>query len=252
MAPDGHPALKLLQYQHATRSKKSITRKCYDWAKVMVPLELRLFINRMLGRGTRRAAADNGGMDNFSGKLRVDLERVIMRARETADYVIACPHMGGQFNLEPGTFSKYMMDFFRTQKVDCVVANHAHVVQRCEWKEDMLACYCLGNFCVFPLNSDMIRGSLTEYSIMLHLYLDDSGPGLTTSGVGFTVLKNVKNNEGLLTVYPVKNLYDSLDGENERKKLRQENSTIIKRFCPTMDKDMDVRLEYAMERRTMV
>jgi len=247
LGPDGRPAVKLLQYQHPVRSEKSLSRKCYGWAKTMVPLEWRVFINGILGRGARRVTVDNVGMDDFSGKLREDMEGEIKRAREGADYVILCPHMGGQFNSEPGSFSKYMMEFFQTQKVDCVVANHAHVVQQCEWKQGMLACYCLGNFSVYPSASDMIEELLTEYSIMLHLYLDDSGSGLITSGVGFSVLKNVVDDKGLLTVYPVKELYDKIDDEAGRQKLRKENSIIVKRFCETMSGDIDVISEYRIE-----
>jgi len=247
LGPDGRPAVKLLQYQHPVRSEKSLSRKCYDWAKAKVPLEWRVFINGILGRGARRVTVDNVGMDDFSGKLREDMEREIKRARDVADYVIVCPHMGGQFNSEPGAFSKYMMEFFQTQEVDCVVANHTHIVQRSEWKEEMLACYCLGNFNVYPSASDMIAEILTEYSIMLHLYLDDRGSRLTTSGVGFSVLKSVADDKGLLTVYPVTDLYNKLAVENERQKLRDENSIIVKRFCETMSGDIDVIPEYRME-----
>jgi poly-gamma-glutamate synthesis protein (capsule biosynthesis protein) len=247
LGSDGRPAVKLLQYQHPVRSKKRMARKCYDWAKARVPLELRVLINGVLGRGVRRITVDNGGMDDFSGKLREDMKGEIKRARAGADYVIVCPHMGGQFNSEPGTFSKYMMNFFQSQGADCVVANHAHVVQRSEWKEGMLVCYCLGNFSVYPSASDMIADPLTGYSIMLHLYLDDSGPGLITSGVGFSVLKSVADDKGLLTIYPVKDLYDALDDEDKRQKLRDENSIIVKRFCETMSGDIDVMPEYRME-----
>jgi len=139
------------------------------------------------------------------------------------------------------------MTFFQTQGAECVVANHAHVVQRSEWKEEMLACYCLGNFSVYPSTSDMIAEQLSEYSIMLHLYLDDRGSGLITSGVGFSVLKSVADDEGLLTVYPVTDLYNKLAVENERQKLRDENSIIVKRFCETMSGDIDVIPEYRME-----
>ena len=247
LGPDGRPAVKLLQYQHPVRSEKGMARKCYDWAKAKVPLELRVFINDVLGRGARRITVDNGGMDDFSGKLREDMMGEIKRARDGADYVIVCPHMGGQFNSEPGAFSKYMMTFFQTQGAECVVANHAHVVQRSEWKKEMLACYCLGNFSVYPSTSDMIAEQLSEYSIMLHLYLDDGGSGLITSGVGFSVLKSVADDEGLLTVYPVTDLYNKLAVENERQKLRDENSIIVKRFCETMSGDIDVIPEYRME-----
>jgi hypothetical protein len=82
---------------------------------------------------------------------------------------------------------------------------------------------------------------------MLHLYLDDSGSGLITSGVGFSVLKNVVDDKGLLTVYSVKELYDKLDDEDGRQKLRKENSIIVKRFCETMSGDIDVISEYRIE-----
>jgi poly-gamma-glutamate synthesis protein (capsule biosynthesis protein) len=245
--PDGRPAVKLLRYQHPAQPKKSIMARCYDWAKAKIPLEMRVFINGILGRGGRTITVDNGGMDDFSGKLREDMAREIKQAQKTADYVIVCPHMGGQFNLEPGTFSKYMMDFFQAQGADCVVANHSHVVQRSEWRKEMLACYCLGDFSVFPSSPGVVKGLLSEYLIMLHLYLDDNGPGLTTSHVGFTVLKNIEDNRGLLTVYPVKELYDTLDDEEERKKLKKENSIIVKRFCEKMSGDINVESEYTIQ-----
>jgi len=247
LGSDGHPVVKLLQNQHSIRSHKGIARRFYNYVKARIPLEMRIFINGVLGRGKRAAVVDNGGIDDFSGKPRENIEREIKRAREEADYVIVCPHMGGQFNLEPGKFSKYMMNFFQTQKVDCVVANHAHVVQRCEWKDDMFACYCLGNFSAFPSTSDMIAELLTEYSIILHLYLDDNDAGLKTSAVGFSVLKSVVDHGGLMTIYPVKQLYDERLDENERRKLKQKNSIVVRRFCETTAGDIDVKAEYEVK-----
>lgn len=43
-----------------------------------------------------------------------------------------CMHSGGQFHSESGKYNEYMMEFMDGNRVDIVVGNHTHLVQRIE------------------------------------------------------------------------------------------------------------------------
>src|SRR5699024_1225152 len=93
-------------------------------------------------------------------------------AKQNADIVIMCMHSGGQFHPEPGSFSKYMMNFFDENGVDLVVGNHAHVVQKADrFKSGMFGAYCLGNFSISPSSVYVLHEDLPDYSILLHVYI---------------------------------------------------------------------------------
>ena len=63
----------------------------------------------------------DGDTDNkYLGLLAEDLKT----AREKADYVIVCSHIGGQFNETPGTYSRFMADFVLEHGADMLIGNH--------------------------------------------------------------------------------------------------------------------------------
>lgn len=58
------------------------------------------------------------------------IEKGIIKAKNLSDVVVACLHIGGQFNEEPGEYSKFIVDFFVKKGVDIIVGNHPHVIQK--------------------------------------------------------------------------------------------------------------------------
>ena len=58
------------------------------------------------------------------------------KAKITADLVVVCPHMGGQFNIVPGSYAKFLMKFLFDCGADIVIGNHPHVIQKFEKRKN--------------------------------------------------------------------------------------------------------------------
>lgn len=170
-------------------------------------------IKRKLGLNYNTAYQDNYIdliHDGYLAKLQSDIQKT----KEVADIVIVCLHSGGQFNPEPGTYSKEVIKRIENMGADLLIGNHAHVVQKSEYINDMFAAYCLGNFSISPSSIYLIMDDYPEFSILLHIYIDCESKKIDK--VTFTILKIVEEANGLLTVVPVTDII------NENNKNKQE------------------------------
>ena len=121
----------------------------------------------------------------------------IDEARQQADFVLFCPHIGGQFNPIPGAFSKYIVSAAAERGVDAIAASHAHVVQEAEMRQGIPCFYSLGNFSMSPNSVYLLHEDLPEYGIAAHLYLENARIAKTS----FSILRIVE--EKSMTVFPV-------------------------------------------------
>lgn len=112
----------------------------------------------------------------------------VRQAREMADHVFLCPHMGGQYNTSPGVFSKTVMERFAGSGATAVIGNHAHVIQPLAWLGGVPCAFALGNFLAAPSNPHCVRNVGAEYSLALHMYLSAG----RIKKITFTLLKIVE------------------------------------------------------------
>lgn len=75
----------------------------------------------------------------------------LKRARESADFVIVCPHWGTEYTYEPNASQRYWAKLFSDNGADLILGAHPHVVQPVEWIEGIdghrtLCYYSVGNF----------------------------------------------------------------------------------------------------------
>lgn len=80
-----------------------------------------------------------------------EIEKDIARARELgADWVIALPHFGNEYQRTPSAEQRELVEFLLSQGVDIILGNHPHVLQPIEitpWEGgDRLIVYSQGNF----------------------------------------------------------------------------------------------------------
>ncbi len=97
--------------------------------------------------------------------------RLLEQAGEECDFVIACIHCGGQFNYEPGTYSKQLYDLVEPH-CDAVIGNHPHVVQRMEISGSRLRAYSLGSVNMSPGADYIHHGTDCDYSVLLSFTAD--------------------------------------------------------------------------------
>ena len=159
----------------------------------------------------------------------------IERAKNLADIVFVMPHSGGQFNLEPGPYSKSLMDKLLAMDVH-VLANHPHIIQEIVKKDDKLGVYSIGGFTMSLSGDYVLKEALPQYSLGINFYLD--GKDLVKTSYSLYTL--VENSEGGLKVYPIQTRYKELDGP-EKKKFEEEIREINKRIGTSYE---DIREEY--------
>ena len=122
----------------------------------------------------------------------------IREAKKKADVVIVLPHIGGQYNSEPGKWQLLATDAFIEADADLVIANHAHTPLRAEHRGESFVTYALGNFCFTPGVGFYNDSCQADYSITLNCVFDAKYKKLVRKS--FVVLKTVTREDGVSVV----------------------------------------------------
>lgn len=135
-------------------------------------------------------------------------------ARKHADVVLFYPHSGGQFNVEPGKYTRYMVQRAIELGFDGVFAGHAHTTQRAEYLDRKPCFYSLGNVSMSPGTFYSIPECLPEYGLAVHLFTEKQ----QIQKVTFSIFKMVQEEALPMKVVPVVDLYAAA-AEAERESL---------------------------------
>lgn len=209
----------------------------------VISLKTWISIKRRLGMTYNTAYQDNY-VEEVNNDYLNQLKKEIELAKENADLVVMCMHSGGQFHPEPGSFSKYMMNFLDENGVDLVVGNHAHLVQKTEiFNKGMFGAYCLGNYSISPSSVYVLHDDLPDYSILLHVYINRDSKKI--SEITFTILKIEEKETGNLTVYTIDELYEKATDE-EKNTMKKNVTKIYNRFTNKNKKYVDIKREYKL------
>lgn len=186
--------------------------------------------------------------DNLNEEtLRHGLQKMLddlSAAREQADVVLCCPHIGGQFNPQPGAFSEYVVRCAKDGGADAVLASHSHVVQRMALCGGTPCAYSLGNVSMSPGSSLMldVEQYLPQFGIAVHLYIEEKRIVKTT----FSVLKAVERKKRPLTSYPADVLYGELKTDKQRQLFKAQVAQIFTTVTGREAPEGPVRREYAL------
>ena len=156
----------------------------------------------------------------------------IAAAKKVADFTIALPHVGGQFNPAPGDYAKYTVEWMANSGADLVVGAHPHTTQRCErFPNGVWAAYSLGNYAFTPYVGWYVHGQLAEYAAVLHAYVDKDTKKLAK--LTFSVVKSVVDEDGVSRTYPVADVWAKTTDADARQMLRLEVEAMVNRFRGT-------------------
>ena len=184
----------------------------------------------------------DGDTDNkYLGLLAEDLKT----AREKADYVIVCSHIGGQFNETPGTYSRFMADFVLEHGADMLIGNHPHVIQKTRIENRKVVAYSLGSFNQSPSADYIIHDALPEYSMALHVYFSKDRDKGNVRMITFSILKAVEDSNKMIVVYPIDELNDELEGD-DRIQLQEDVKRIYERITGTSILKDVIQREYVL------
>ena len=160
-------------------------------------------------------------------------------ARKKADIVLFYPHVGGQFNEEPGKYSQLMIQKSAQLGFDGVFAAHSHTSQMARFVEGKPCFYSMGNVTMSPGTFYSVSECLPEYGLGAHLYIDDK----KVQKVTFSIFKMMEENGEPLRVVPVDVLYNELDGEKQAALVKDVQS-VYRRVTGCELVDLVLRKEY--------
>ena len=150
--------------------------------------------------------------------------------------------MGGQFNAEPGKFSEYVAAQALAAGCDAVIASHPHVVQKAVIEKGKPVFFSLGNFSMYPNSVYVLHEHHPEYGLIAHLDID----GGKLVSASFSIIKIVER-DGAMTIWPVDELFDALESEQDKALLEKEVQKIYCRVTGTSFKDTIIRREYPLQ-----
>lgn len=209
----------------------------------LIPRSLRIRINNVLGRKSNLSYEDclqDGDVDEENQRR---IKESITAAEAVTDITIVCPHFGGQFNINPGSYVNTFVDFFDQIGVSLVLGNHPHIVQRYEIRQSgMRVAYSLGNVSMSLSTPYVIKDDLPECSIMFHVYIDN---GIITK-TSFSILIEKETKSGYITVHPLFDLFENSSG-NERDMLGEKCRVVYNRFMNTNQENIPIQKEYIIQ-----
>ena len=211
-----------------------------EWAKrflfKLMGARYRRIINRFVARLKLRQGkvflkprVDTVVDDDTDNKYLRLLVEDLKVARDNADFVIVCSHIGGQFNEIPGEYSKFIGDFVLEHGADMLIGNHPHVIQKVKRENGKIVAYSLGSFNQSPSADYIIHDALPEYSMAFHVYFSKDQDFVNIDRMTFSIFKAVEDSKKMIVVYPIDKLYDEL-GEGERIQLEEDVKMVYKRI----------------------
>ena len=226
------------QLSYLRRSMNTIMQKMFSSS-------VRMQIKRLLGMPLNVPVVDNNLVpdERFVKKLVDD----IRCTKSKSDVVFMLLHSGGQFNADPGSFTKEIVRIILDNGVDFIIGTHPHVVQKADINDKNVVFYSLGNFSISPSSIYVLHQLKPEYSVVPHFYFDkDIAAKPRLLHLTFSIFKIVENASHALKVYSVSDLYEKADN-NEKETIRNDVGFIYSRLIPdSSEKEISIMDEYVI------
>lgn len=207
------------------------------------PARVRLSLDgagsRIIPDNVTPAAITNLNNQNMVGVM---VDKVV-RTKAAADITIVMPHVGGQYNPAPASYTKYIVKEFVNIQPSVIIAGHPHVPLRFELVKNVPVSYSLGNFSFTPGVGYYVHNVLAEYGIILNLYCSRLKKSIEK--ISFSIIKNIVGNDNISRPIPVHILYDSLETAIERDFLKVEVEAVVNRIMGT-GMGIDIKDEYIL------
>lgn len=174
-----------------------------------------------------------------------DFRKSIEDAKQEADLVICLLHVGGQFNSQPGQFTKDIVQMAADSGADAIICNHSHTVQQISVNSDgKVFAWALGNFSFTPNEGYYVPNVLADYSAVVYLDIDSEQKSI--KDISFSICKSVYSSNGVRVV-PIYDLYNDLS-EEQKSFLEKDAQALIDRIVGLNVKQQFVLLpEYRLK-----
>lgn len=226
----------------ATAGKKSFAKRAINKAISGFKRENQAAIKKALGLTYNTPRKDDAINPETAAPYLDQFRQDIRSAKEKADVVLVLPHVGGQFNLEPGAFTELVMQAAKEAGADAIIASHPHIVQKAACNDSIPCFYSIGNFSMSPNSVYLLHEDLPDYGLAVHLYIEEKRIVRTT----FSILKIVEPKGKMLTVYPADEYLNQAEDTAAREKTRKDIGQI---YTAVTQKTFDgiVKQEYVLD-----
>ena len=151
-------------------------------------------------------------------------------------YIIMYSHMGGQYNIDFGTYSTNMINEFKNIGCNSIVITHPHIIQNTYKYKNV---FSIGGVIISPTSKYVLWDTYPEFSGVVNYYFKENK--LKKITISFLIC--TKNKNTYLKVYPFYDFYQTLN-INEKKEYKKRFDTVFRRIFNYTD---DVKKEYMMK-----
>ena len=181
---------------------------------------------------------DESAIEPYFAKLKTCFDE----AKANADIILFYPHVGGQFNTKPGRFTEYTVQKGIEYGADAIIASHPHIVQKTEFSSGIPIFYSVGNFSMSPNSAYLLHENLPDFGLAVHLYIT----GKDISKVTFSILKIIESKKHPLSVWPVDELINSMENDDEISKLEEDVASILRAVTNRSAVEIGIQAEYTL------
>lgn len=228
----------LFQPQYYKRDSSLLGR-----IKSLISVETKTRIKRILGRSYKNITIDC--MPQFFDIAYLErVAELLKQMEQEADYSVCLLHCGGQFNLKPGEYSEYMMDFLQRHGAESIIGNHSHNVQKSKILDNGIAAYCLGNVSISPSSIYVPMENRPDYSIVVHMYFGQREKKVLK--ITASVLRIVEDEKHYIYIMPVNKLYETAVVE-EKERIATDTKKVLEVFTGRKIADFEMKEEWLIE-----
>lgn len=225
--------------------KKTLPKKVWDKFLRQFSIEHQCMIKKIFHRPYNSPREDNYLNEVSSAAYILQMQNDIREAKKNAEVVFFCPHLGGQFNINPGCFTEYVIEKAVEAGCDAIIASHPHIVQRATYRGQIPCFYSLGNFSMSPNSIYLLHEHHPEFGLAVHMYCS-GGKNLK---VTFTILKIFESKKEALTVIPIDELVGKISEKGQMEELEKSVKEIFHTVTGSeLDKNVFQR-EYLLKSR---
>lgn len=151
-----------------------------------------------------------------------------------ADYIVACLHIGGQYNSEPTDYTKYICNLSREIGVNAVIANHEHVIHGIDWENISDTSFCVYSLGNFLSSSGVIcepYDKTSEYSLAVNIDLHrDMLDNRIKADYSFEIFCNRLDEKGRVISEPLIDHINQCENINLKKKLMDDYNILMNKI----------------------
>lgn len=171
--------------------------------------------------------------------------------KEGVEYIVACLHIGGQYNDEPIAYTKKICRLCRKIGIDAVIANHEHVIHGIDTeiiKEKSFCIYSLGNFLSTAGVTEAPFDKMAQYSVAINLDFNKSNNNEIKMAYSFEIFCSVAEESGKVKTC---SLYDYINKSSgiQKEKLLEDNNKIVNKVMQTQNIQYPLQKEYFIAER---